>query len=308
MPCGSRGRIVFSRGPFLLNSVPIEIAGGPFSRDEQRALVETLVRVGVEPETASLVVLVDPCIVAVVGDEQEAAARLSEAGYEARLVGGRPGEEHAPRPTRGLVAVAIGLGIVAAGLLGIVIGRGLVTPAEPAPSAAVMAPPGAEALPGEAPPEPLAEVPAGAGTWGSGTASIPGETDGAVTLRSVRTGRHDGFDRTVFEFDGDVLPGVQISAADRPEAACGSGEVVGVEGAAWLAVRFQPAQAHTGEGTPTVTDRRQSPRLPTLQELALTCDFEAEVAWTLGLSAARPYRTLVLRTPLRLVLDVQNTP
>ncbi len=170
-----------------------------------------------------------------------------------------------------------------------------------------MAPPGARAQPVEASPDLPAEVPVQMGAWRSGTASIPGETDGVVTLQFVRTGRHDGFDRTVFEFAGDALPGVQISAVGQPEAACGSGEVVSVDGTAWLAVRFQPAQAHTDAGAPTVTHQRQSPRLSTLRELALTCDFEAEVSWTLGLSAARPYRTQVLRAPLRLVLDVQNT-
>ncbi len=210
--------------------------------------------------------------------------------------------------TTTLRRIAIGLGLLATALLGVVVGRGLQRPAEPAPFPTNMAPPGARARPVEALPDPPAEVPVQTGAWRSGTASIPAETDGVATLRFVRTGRHDGFDRTVFEFDGDALPSVQVSAVEQPEAACGSGDPVAVEGATWLTVRFQPAQAHTDEGAPTVADRRQSPRLPTLRELAQTCDFEADVSWTLGLSAARPFRTQILRAPLRLVLDVQNTP
>ncbi|HEX8297586.1 MAG TPA: hypothetical protein VF594_00385 [Rubricoccaceae bacterium] len=150
---------------------------------------------------------------------------------------------------------------------------------------------------------PLAALPV---EWTVQTADVAPATERVATLRDVRTGAHDGFDRIVFAFDGDVLPGVHVEYVDRPAHACGSGEPVLLDGEGWLAVRFQPARAHTEDGSPTVAERRRRPALPALRDLALTCDFEADVSWVLGLSAPAGYRTSVLRDPLRFVVDVRH--
>lgn len=150
---------------------------------------------------------------------------------------------------------------------------------------------------------PLSQLP---GDWTVRTTDVPSAREGASTLRAVRTGEHDGFDRAVFAFDGDVLPGVHIEYVDRPSRACGSGESVWLEGEGWLAVRFEPARAHNEAGEATLPARGETPALAALREWALICDFEADVTVVLGLTAPAGYRTAVLQAPLRLVVDVRH--
>lgn len=142
--------------------------------------------------------------------------------------------------------------------------------------------------------------------WTVRTTDVPPAREGAATLRAVRTGSHDAFDRVVFAFDGDALPGVHLEYVDRPSRACGSGEPVRLEGEGWLAVRFEPARAHTEAGKATLPKRREMPALVVVREWALTCDFEADVTLVLGLAAPAGYRTAVLQAPLRLVIDVRH--
>ena len=60
-------------------------------------------------------------------------------------------------------------------------------------------------------------------------------------LTEVRTARHDGFERIVFEFDGDAAPSHRIGYVDPPIRQAGSGNVVEVAGSAYLQVQLQPA-------------------------------------------------------------------
>ena len=125
-------------------------------------------------------------------------------------------------------------------------------------------------------------------------------------LGEIRTGRHKGFDRVVFEFRGGAMPGYHVEYIDRPVRACGSGDVVPVAGDGWLSVRLTPAQAHTDAGKPTIRYRERRLRLPVLRELQSTCDFEGEVQWVLGVSSPNRYRVMELTNPSRLVIDIKR--
>lgn len=127
-----------------------------------------------------------------------------------------------------------------------------------------------------------------------------------VLLRAVRAARNDGFDRVVFEFAGTRVPGFHVQYVDRPIRRCGSGNATEVAGQGWLQVHLEPAQAHDDVGQVTVSDREQALALPVLRELELTCDFEAQVEWVLGVAAPNRYRVLELRDPTRLVVDVMQ--
>lgn len=143
----------------------------------------------------------------------------------------------------------------------------------------------------------------------TGTAGIvekAAQSDSIAILRDVRTARHDAFDRVVFEFEGNALPGYHVEYIDRPVRSCGSGEVVPLAGDAWLEVRMTPTQAHTDEGLPTVTQRERNLNYPVLLELESTCDFEAIVTWVLGVASPNRYRVLELSNPSRLVIDVRH--
>ena len=85
-----------------------------------------------------------------------------------------------------------------------------------------------------------------------------------------------------------------------------SSDLVPFAGDGWLQVRFSGANAHTEAGEPTVKDRTRSPNLPIVKDLKLTCVFEAEVEWVLGVSSPNKYRVLELKSPTRLVIDVKH--
>lgn len=128
----------------------------------------------------------------------------------------------------------------------------------------------------------------------------------AAILSDVRTGRHDRFDRVVFEFAGNELPSYLIEYIDKPVRACGSGDVVPLKGDGWLQIRFEPARAHTDEGKPTVAFRELQPMLPNLLEIRSTCDFEAQVEWVAGVGSPNAYRVIELKEPTRLAIDIRH--
>jgi hypothetical protein len=128
----------------------------------------------------------------------------------------------------------------------------------------------------------------------------------AALLRAVRADSQPGYDRIVFEFAGDSIPGYHIEYASGPVVRCGSGDPVAVAGSGRLVVRFEPARAHNEQGNPTIAQRTLAPRLPAVGELQIVCDFEGQVEWVLGIHAGTPYRVLELTAPARLFLDVRH--
>ena len=142
--------------------------------------------------------------------------------------------------------------------------------------------------------------------WTAGTVEKLKPGLAPAILGKIRTGRHESFDRVVFEFRGSTVPGYHVEYIDRPVRACGSGDVVKVAGDGWLSVRLTPAQAHTDAGKPTIGYRERRLRLPVLRELQSTCDFEGEVEWVLGVSSPNRYRVMELSNPARLVIDLKH--
>lgn len=145
-----------------------------------------------------------------------------------------------------------------------------------------------------------------AGPWAS--TAIRGneaaENGEVAILRTVRTGRDEGFDRIVFEFDRHV-PAYQIRYVEDPTA-CGSGDRVDPGGAVALEIDFRPAAAHNDEGRATVQERVTRPGLPAIKAARITCDFEAIVTWVVGLDHRGELRALELSSPPRLAVDVRH--
>jgi hypothetical protein len=125
-------------------------------------------------------------------------------------------------------------------------------------------------------------------------------------LKAVRTGKHEFYDRVVFEFEGNALPGYVIEYVDKPVRDCGRGEVVPVGGDGFLMVTLQPANAHTEAGQPTVRNVQLNPDSKLMKDLKLICDFEAQVQWITGLASSNRYRVLELTNPARLVVDISH--
>ena len=131
-------------------------------------------------------------------------------------------------------------------------------------------------------------------------------------LRQVETGTgvSPGYDRVVFEFAGDSVPGYRVEYATKPVQRCGSGDpVAGTgRGRGRLIVRFEPAQAHDEHGNLTPAERHRAPGLQAVRELTLICDFEGQVSWVLDVAAPSEYRVSELTGPARLVVDVRHAP
>jgi len=127
-------------------------------------------------------------------------------------------------------------------------------------------------------------------------------------LRAVAAASAPGYDRVVFEFAADTVPGYHVEYTTKPVRRCGSGDSVAVAGAGRLVVRFEPAQAHDERGNPTAAARERTLGLPAVTDLKLICDFEGQVEWVLGVTMAGPYRVLDSAGPGRVVVDIRHRP
>jgi hypothetical protein len=128
---------------------------------------------------------------------------------------------------------------------------------------------------------------------------------GAPTLVNVRTGRHDAYDRVVFDFVGGT-PNFRVEYGTLVSG--GTGEEIPLAGRAALVIVFNPANAHditTGATTYDIT-RVLNPNLPTLRQIRFGEDFEAHVSAGLGLADRVGFRVLQLHAPDRIAVDVAH--
>ena len=149
-------------------------------------------------------------------------------------------------------------------------------------------------------------TPAGQAEWTTGKREGGKAGASASILRGMRVGRNAGFDRLVLDFGTGPVPAYQVEYVDSPVHACGSGEAVPVAGQGWLKVRLRATQAHDNAGNATVRDRQIVATTPVLREVEIICDFEGEVEVVMGVQSPNPYRVLVVPTPNRLIVDVQQ--
>jgi hypothetical protein len=143
------------------------------------------------------------------------------------------------------------------------------------------------------------------------TAPVTGPGDpihsGPSTLVNVRTGRHDRYDRTVFDF-ANSTPSYEVRYGTLRHVAID--KTIPLVGPADLVVVFRGAFAHdldTGESTYD-TDRVLDPRLPTLRQIKFGGDFEGVVLAGLGLADRVGFRAFTLHNPERVVVDVAHQP
>jgi hypothetical protein len=124
-----------------------------------------------------------------------------------------------------------------------------------------------------------------------------------VTVTDIRIGRHDGFDRVVFEVDGTGAPGWDVRYVDAPSSQ-GSGNPVDVEGSAFLQVTL------TGVGYPYDTGVEEwsgpDPLSVADTEVAWDATFEGQSVAFVGTTAETPFRVYLLENPVRVVVEVAD--
>ena len=139
-------------------------------------------------------------------------------------------------------------------------------------------------------PAPTSTTPVAGGASGSGQRVLSG----------IRTGRHDDYDRTVFDFSGGT-PGFRVAYGTLTGQ--GTGDPIPIAGAATLVVNFD------GLATPAVDTRKvYDPKLPTLVQIKSGGYFEGYATFGLGLGDRVGFRVLVLHGPDRIAVDVAHQP
>jgi hypothetical protein len=149
---------------------------------------------------------------------------------------------------------------------------------------------------------------------GAGTNPVEGESSGAeiALLERVAIGRHEGFDRVVFQFRNHV-PGYRVEYVEPPLKEDGSGNVVRIEGDAFVVVRMEQASGFdlsTGEGVMVYTGPRRlsgsDAGTSVVREVVRTGDFEAVLTWAVGLEERVDFRVRTASAPARLIVDFRN--
>jgi hypothetical protein len=128
-----------------------------------------------------------------------------------------------------------------------------------------------------------------------------------LSVTDMRIGRHDGFDRVVFEFDGTGTPGWNVRYVDEATSQ-GSGNTVEVDGAAILGIVF------TGVGYPVDTGveeysgprSRAIPETEVVTEAVFDGTFEGQTTAFIGTTAEVPFRAYLLEDPVRVVIEVRD--
>jgi hypothetical protein len=146
------------------------------------------------------------------------------------------------------------------------------------------------------------------GDFVTGPLVEPAEGEETALLERVALGRHEGYDRVVFQFR-NALPGYRIEFVDPPLHEDGSGAPVKIEGHAFAVVRMERASGFdltAPEGELVYTGPRRLSGSGIVAEVVRTGDFEAVLTWAVGLHGQVPFRVLRLENPARLVVDFRS--
>ena len=125
-------------------------------------------------------------------------------------------------------------------------------------------------------------------------------------MSEIRLGRHDGFDRVVFEVGGSGTPGWDVRYVDQATSQ-GSGDAVEVGGDAVLQVTL------TGMGYPYDTGVEEysggtltSAGTEVVREVVWDATYEGTSIAFIGTAGELPFRVYALEGPARVVVEVAD--
>lgn len=137
-------------------------------------------------------------------------------------------------------------------------------------------------------------------------AFAPPEGAPELTLQDVRVGSHETYDRVVFEFSGDGLPGYRIQYTDKALQQA-SGHELAVSGNDILEVLIEGTPMDRLPSNPDLISAGPY-QLATGNVAGITNGgtFENQSQFFIGLDRQRSFEATVLESPTRLVIDVHR--
>ncbi|WIM68175.1 hypothetical protein QP027_01890 [Corynebacterium breve] len=128
------------------------------------------------------------------------------------------------------------------------------------------------------------------------------EAPSQLVVTDVRLGTHDGFDRVVFDLEGEGKPGWFVDYTVAP-ARQGSVYPIEVEGNEFLSVNIDGIvfPDDIGIDDPQLTT---TPGVGNITEVVNTGVFEGRNRFIVGLDNESPYSVQILEDPLRIVIDI----
>ena len=128
-----------------------------------------------------------------------------------------------------------------------------------------------------------------------------GTTGASSQLNSIRIAPHDGYDRIVFDFSGQI-PSYDLSRQDSATfVRDASGQPVTLDGSVGIKLVFRDVDVASA------VPLDQKPGLTSIKEITQIGNFERVLSYGIGLAATQCVRVLELGGPSRLVVDVATT-
>ena len=124
-----------------------------------------------------------------------------------------------------------------------------------------------------------------------------------LVVSDVRVGKHDGFERVVFELEGSGKPGWFIEYTDDP-AQQGSGNSIKYEGNTALEVFIDGTVYPFEIGEEVEPLGTTSGVGGTVTEVISSGTFEGHTQFTVGMKERHPFSVQVLEEPTRVVIDI----
>lgn len=126
-----------------------------------------------------------------------------------------------------------------------------------------------------------------------------------LTVTDVRIGRHDGFDRVVFELGGKGTPGWDVEYVDTATAE-GTGAPVDLAGPAYLRVLLVGTSYPYETGLAEVSRGPVAAAGPAVSGAFFDGTFEGQSLAYIGTRTQAAFRVYALSNPTRIVIDVST--
>lgn len=123
-----------------------------------------------------------------------------------------------------------------------------------------------------------------------------------VVIMAIRSGAHDGFDRVVYEFSGQSVPGFNTRWVDQP-IAYGSDAVLPVAGNAFLRLEITGTTDDSGRA---YSLEQSAGYVKDIYHTSASVLLGDKTEYFIGLDRKRPYRIFYLNNPARLVVDFES--